>query len=284
MARKLSEIVRSMFVALGFGLLACFLAAAPAAFAQYPTQSQVSKDGTAVMLVDYANPPISNPTHGGATSAAIDYKAQLGRITSLRPEPSNAPLAASRIFVNDQNGTLYILDTTTKNFTPYLRFADIFPKFASDKGNATGIVSITFDPGYAKNGKFYTVHVENPVLPGSATPVNTQFPSLKLDGYTTTDTVNPPAGPVHLESVLVEWTDTNIRNATFEGTARELLRVGFDRNHPMDDTIFDPLAKPGIYTLSTGADTFTTLGEELPEIQIRNAITNAPASSINDFF
>jgi hypothetical protein len=242
---KQREALRPAGICVGVGLLACFFAAAPAVFAQYPTQSQVSKDGTAVMLEDYANPPISNPTHGGATPAAIDYKVQLGRITSLRAEPSNAPLAASRIFVNDQNGTLYILDTATKNFTPYLKFPDIFPNFASDKGNATGIVSITFDPDYAKNGKFYTVHVENPALSGSATPVNTQVPSLKLDGYTTTETVNPPAGPVHLESVLVEWTDTNIRNATFEGTARELLRVGFDRNHPMDDTIFDPLAKPG---------------------------------------
>jgi hypothetical protein len=245
MPNKQWKTVGSSSICLGFGLLACFLAAVPAALAQYPTQSQVSKDGTAVMLEDYANPPLSSATHGGANSTAIDYKAQLGRINTLRPEPANAPLAASRIFVDDQNGTLYILETATKKFTPYLKFADIFPKFASDKGNATGIVSITFDPGYAKNGKFYTVHVENPALPGSATPINTQLPSLKLDGYATTDTVNPPEGPVHLESVLVEWTDTNIRNATFEGTARELLRVGFDRNHPMDDTVFDPLAKPG---------------------------------------
>ncbi len=230
---------------LRLGLLACCLAAAPAAFAQYPTDFQIKKDGTAVMLEDYANPPLSSPTHGGANSTAIDYKAQLGRVTVLRPEPANAPLASSRVFVDDQNGTIYILDTATKKFTPYLKFTDIFPKFASDRGNATGIVSITFDPGYAKNGKFYTVHVENPVLPGSATPVNTAAPSLNLNGYTTTDTVNPPSGPVHLESVLVEWTDTNIRNAIFEGSARELLRIGFDRNHPTDDTIFNPLAKPG---------------------------------------
>ena len=245
MSRKQREITRSPSIYLGFGVLACFLAAVPAAFAQYPTQSQVSKDGTMVMLEDYANPPLSNATHSGANTTAIDYKLQLGRVTSLRAEPANAPLAASRIFVNDQSSTIYILDTSTKKFTPYLKFTDIFPKFASDKGNATGIVSITFDPGYAKNGKFYTVHTENLELPGSATPVNTQLPSLKLDGYATTDPVNPPAGPVHLESVLVEWTDTNIRNATFEGTARELLRVGYDRNHPMDDTIFNPLAKPG---------------------------------------
>jgi hypothetical protein len=239
------KIMRSARTSLGFGLLACCLAAAPASFAQYPGQSQVSKDGTAVMIEDYANPPLSNATHSGANSSAIDYKLQLGRVTSMRPEPANAPLAASRIFVDDQSGTLYILETPAKKFTPYLKFTDVFPKFASDKGNATGIVSITFDPAYAKNGKFYTVHTENPELPGSATPVNTQVPSLNLTGYTTTDPVNPPAGPVHLESVLVEWTDTNIRNTTFEGTARELLRVGYDRNHPMDDTIFNPLAKPG---------------------------------------
>ena len=245
MSSNKNIVVRSTGIRLGFGLLACCLAAVPAAFAQYPTQSQVSKDGTAVMLEDYANPPLSSATHGGANSTAIDFKGQLGRITSLRPEPANAPLAASRIFVNDQNGTLYILETATKKFTPYLKLLDVFPKFASDKGGASGLVSITFDPGYAKNGKFFTIHVENPELPGSATPVNTQVSSLNLSGYTTTDRVDPPAGPVHLESVLVEWTDTNIRNATFEGTARELLRVGFDRNHPMDDTVFNPLAKPG---------------------------------------
>jgi hypothetical protein len=71
------------------------------------------------------------------------------------------------------------------------------------------------------------------------------MPSLNLSGYTVTPAVNPPAGPVHLESVLIEWTDTNIRNSTFEGTARELLRVGYDRNHPMADLVFNPLARPG---------------------------------------
>jgi hypothetical protein len=245
MSSNQKEVTRSARIRLGFGLLACCLAAAPAALAQYPTHSMVSKDGTAVTLQDYATPPLSNATHSGANMSAIDYKLQLGRVSSMRAEPANAPLASSRIFVNDQSGTLYILDTGTKKFTPYIKFTDVFPKFASDKGNATGIVSITFDPAYAKNGKFYTVHTENPELPGTSAPVNTQLSSLNLTGYSTTDPVNPPAGPVHLESVLVEWTDTNIRNATFEGTARELLRVGYDRNHPMDDTIFDPLAKPG---------------------------------------
>ena len=91
-----------------------FFAMATAALAQYPaqypSQSQVPKDGTAVLLEDYATLPASSPTHGGANNRSVDFKGQLGRVTSMRSEPSNAPLAASRFFVNDQSGTLYVLD------------------------------------------------------------------------------------------------------------------------------------------------------------------------------
>src|SRR5271169_6093122 len=74
MSSNQREVTRSARIRLGFGLLGFCLAAVPAAFAQYPTQSQVSKNGTTVMLVDYANPPLSNATHSGANAAAIDYK------------------------------------------------------------------------------------------------------------------------------------------------------------------------------------------------------------------
>ena len=228
----------------GFALLAVLFTRS-AVFAQYPSRSQISKDGTAVLLEDYANLPLSSPTHGGATPSTIDHKAQLGRVTSLRSEPANAPLANSRFFVDDQSSTVYILDKATKKFTPYLNFAEIFPKFVSDIGNTAGIVSFAFDPAYAKNGKFYTVHTEKPDMDGSASATNARLSALDLKGYSTTPAVNPPAGPAHLESVLVEWTDTNIRNSTFEGTTREILRTGYDRNHPMADLVFNPTARPG---------------------------------------
>jgi len=249
MARTFVKAASSARLRLVFLLLGGFLASASVAYAQYPLQypskSEVGKDGTTVLLEDYANPPLSSMTHAGAPAGEINFKGQLGRVNSLRSEPADAPLSASRFFVVDQNGTLYILDRASKKFTPYLKFAEVFPKFESDTGNTAGFVSIGFDPGYAKNGKFYTVHTEKPSMEGSATPINTHLATLKLDGYETTPAVNPPAGPVNLESVLIEWTDTNIRNDTFEGTARELLRAGYDRNHPMGDVIFDPLVKPG---------------------------------------
>ena len=87
----------------GFVLLAILVTSTSVLFAQYPSRSQISKDGTSVLLEDYAELPVSSPTHGGSASRAIDYKAQLGRVTSLRSEPANAPLASSRFFVNDHS-------------------------------------------------------------------------------------------------------------------------------------------------------------------------------------
>jgi hypothetical protein len=233
---------------LWFGVAICTVALvnAPVLRGQYkyPAESQLKKDGTAIVLEDFADLPLSSPTHGGAPSTAINFRAQLGRVNSMRSEPANAPRAGSRFFVIDQSGTLYILDNSSRKFTPYIRFAEVFPKFVSDTGNTAGLICIAFDPGYAKNGKFYTVHIEKPDVPGSAAPSNARLATLKLDGYTMTPAVNPPI-QAHLESVLIEWTDTDVRNSAFEGSAREVLRIGFDRNHPIGDLIFNPTAQPG---------------------------------------
>jgi Glucose / Sorbosone dehydrogenase len=233
----------------GIAIVATFLLGLAAAWAQYPLQypagPQVAKDGTALLVEDYANPPLSSQMGDHAYPPPIDYKGMLARVNALRSEPADAPLASTRFFVAEMNGNLYTLDKATKKFTPYLTFPEIFPKYATDRFGS-GVSAIVFDPDYAKNGKFYTVHVEDPSKAGSSQPTNAHVPGLKLDGYETTPVVKPPAGDDQNESVLVEWTDTNIKNSTFEGTAREILRVGFNSMiHPMGDILFDPLAKPG---------------------------------------
>jgi Glucose / Sorbosone dehydrogenase len=218
----------------------------PVVRAQYPSESQVRKDGTALLLEDYADPPLSSLMGDHAYPPPVNFKGQLARMNSLRSEPANAPGAASRLFVVDMNGILYILDKNTKKFSPYIKFPEIFPRFNTDPGYGAGLVSIAFDPEYAKNGKFYTVHTESPNKNAPVAPTSAHTPTLNLNGYTTTAAVNPPAGSVNYESVLVEWTDTNIKDATFQGTAREILRIGFNfAIHQMGDLLFDPLAKPG---------------------------------------
>jgi len=234
--------LRNCFVML---LMVGCLISLPVLWAQYPAAPQITKDGTAVLLEDYASAPVTSD-FGDTYPPPINYHAQIGKINSLRSEPADAPKSKSRYFVNDASAVLYILDKNTKEFTPYVNFAEIFPKFTGAKGNSTGLISLAFDPAYARNGKFYTVHSEYLGKNAPANPTNAHTPGLNLAGYTVTPPVNPPAGPVCCESVVVEWTDTNINNSTFEGTAREILRVGFPfTRHQMDDLLFDPVARPG---------------------------------------
>ena len=159
MAKPEARVCRSvtfyLFVALWLGLLLGL----PVVRAQYPSSPQVTKDGTALLLQDYASLPLSSLMKD-SYPAQIDYHDELGRVNTLHSEPADAPRSSSRFFVNDANGILYILDKNTKKFTPYIDFGKVFPKFTTDPGYEGGIVFVVFDPGYAKNGKFYTVHTE----------------------------------------------------------------------------------------------------------------------------
>src|SRR4029077_7992882 len=95
------------------------------------------------------------------------------------------------------------------------------------------------------NGRVYTVHIEGPALPGSNLPNNSSVPALNVSGYTTTPAIRTP-GPLQNEGVLIEWTDSNPSNSTFEGTARGLMRIQLNtRMHPMGPMIFHPAVRPG---------------------------------------
>jgi len=124
----------------------------------------------------------------------------------------------------------------------------LFPLFTKKQGYANGVVTFAFDPGYATNGKFYTVHIETNSLDGTAGrgPVTTKFPGFNASGYTPTPRVLPPGTNVTRQAILIEWTDTERSNLTFEGTARELLRLGYNSHiHPLGDITFHPTVQPG---------------------------------------
>jgi hypothetical protein len=173
----------------------------------------------------------------------------LARVNSIREEPGGT----GRLFVNDMNGPIYILDKDTKALTTYLDFngsgdrPGLFDRLLHDPGYSSGISQFQFDPDYNRNGRFYTVHMESPALPGSQRPDTRALPGLTFGpfGYEPTAAVATP-GPVNFESVLIEWTDTDRRNRTFEGTAREVLRVQLNgRIHPMGEVVFHPAARRG---------------------------------------
>src|SRR5258708_14163216 len=99
MARTFVKAASSVRLRLGFFILGGLLASASVAYAQYPLQypskSEVGKDGTTVLLEDYANPPLSSMTHAGAPAGEINFNGQLGRVNSLPSVPPAPPSSAA---------------------------------------------------------------------------------------------------------------------------------------------------------------------------------------------
>jgi mono/diheme cytochrome c family protein len=194
-------------------------------------------------LADYAQMPITGALNGEGT------RGQLARVNFLRDEPGGR-----RFFVNDLNGPLYILDKKTKTFTTYLDFngaagrPGLFPKFTFERNLAIGLTNFLFDPDYARNGVFYTIHTEDPAVTADAAPRAGAVAGLDLAGYATTPAIATPTvdGKIEREAVLIEWKDRNPANTTFEGTARELIRLQLPTAiHPMGEMTFNPVARRG---------------------------------------
>ncbi|MFI5078281.1 MAG: PQQ-dependent sugar dehydrogenase, partial [Vicinamibacteria bacterium] len=197
-----------------------------------------------LQLADYAQLPITGDLDGK------DTRGELARVNFLRDEPGGR-----RFFVNDLNGPLYILDKRTRAFTTYLDFngADgrpgLFAKLTFQRNFATGLINVVFDPDYPRNGVFYTIHMEDPTIAAPAEPKSGVVPGLDLAGYTTTPAAVTPVEPgfrITREAVIVEWTDRDIANTTFEGTARELFRMQLASPiHPLGEMTFNPAARRG---------------------------------------
>ena len=134
--------------------------------------------------------PITGDTDGENT------RAELARVNFLRDEPGGR-----RFFVNDLNGPLYILDKQTKQFTTYLDFnglagrPGLFQRFTFERNFATGLINFIFDPDYARNGVFYTIHMEDPTIDGARRAEVRRRAGLDLSGYRTTPAIVTPTQP-----------------------------------------------------------------------------------------
>lgn len=214
--------------------------AAPTVTSSVPLSKQRS-----LMLADYLEMPITGDMSADRVSGV------LARVNVLREEPGG-----QRLFVNDLTGPLYIFDKKTKELTQYLQFdgsgnrGGLFPRFTAAMGYAAGLMNFVFDPEYARNGVFYTLHMENLANGDSAMPKTGVVPGLDLTNYTITSALAKQASTQNRRSarelVIVEWTDRQIGNTTFEGTAREVFRLQVPGLfHPLNEIIFNPAARPG---------------------------------------
>ena len=195
-----------------------------------PTTETATAVRPTLELAEYVRMPITADPTGDNT------RAQLARVNFMREEPGGR-----RFFVNDLNGPLYILDKASKQFTTYLDFnglegrPGLYQRFTFQRNFAMGLINVVFDPDYARNGVFYTIHTEDPTTNAPAEPKAGAVAGLDLSAYRTTPAISTPAQPdgrFDREAVIVEWTDRDVTNTTFEGTARELLPAATVLTHP----------------------------------------------------
>jgi glucose/sorbosone dehydrogenase len=199
--------------------------------------------GLTIEIEDFIEMPIT----GKLVGAETPNESALSRVNAIREETGGS----NRWFLPVVSGPVYIYDKKTKAFTTYLDFngygenRGLFKKFFTLSGYGNGINGFNLDPDYAKNGKFYTTHMEDPSIEASGVPQNAMFPGLQTKGYETTAPITTP-GPVMHQGVLIEWTDSNPSNSTFEGTAREIFRVWLNtRSHQLGEVVFNPAARRG---------------------------------------
>lgn len=193
-------------------------------------------------LADYLALPITGKLDGTGQTDGM-----LARVNAFREEPGGT----GRVWVPELTGPLYILEKKSRSLITYLNFngrdgrPGMFRRLAWEVGWANGLITLQFDPEYVSNGRFYTVHLEDPAVAAPAAPDNTNVPALNVADYTVTRPIVTP-GLVTREGVLIEWTDANRTNFIFEGTARELLRLQLNtRIHPLGDLVFNPAARRG---------------------------------------
>jgi len=133
-----------------------------------------------------------------------------------------------RLFVNDLNGKLYLIDADNEVST-YLDIADEFLELRTVDSLSAGLSTFAFHPDFESNGLLYTIHNE---FPGDA---------FDFDHPNTESAENE-----RTDSVVVEWTASDPSADTFSGTNREIFRMAqHSVNHGLQLLEFNRTADEG---------------------------------------
>jgi hypothetical protein len=206
-------------------LCAALALAAPPVLAQEgepiddPIPEQPIQSGLGLQLTEFTRLPQSQTYPGPPSDQRL---VRWNRINYL----GEIPDGSGRLYVPDLNGKLYLVENGTPH--EYLDVGATFaPAFFSQRGLGQGFGFVAFHPDFKQNGRFYTVHVEDASL-ATRQPDLTPEPNTVFHG------------------VVTEWTADDPSADTFQGTRREVLRLGFGGQiHGIQQIDFRPEARPG---------------------------------------
>ena len=206
-----------------FSLITPALLAAGAARAQVsdPIPTPVTNRGLSVEIAEVARLPDSRDMHPVNEESPSGW----ARVSFVRDLPDG------RRFANDSRGLLYLLDENNQP-SLYASVADAVSHGFYDSLQS-GFIGFAFHPEFAESGLFYTVHAETGMD-------NPNAPHFIPPGFGSED--------VSYHSVITEWRASDPTANAFEGSRREVLRVGHVVEwfrHPLGYLGFNPTSEPG---------------------------------------
>jgi glucose/arabinose dehydrogenase len=138
---------------------------------------------------------------------------------------------SGRLVINDLRGLLYVTDEDGSELSVYLDIREQNVGFDDSMfANETGLAGFAFHPEFAQRnrpgyGKFYTAYSS------ASDPEVADYLDSAADNH---------------ESVIREWSVEDPSANRFEGTSREVFRIGqFAQNHNIGTIKFNPYANPG---------------------------------------
>jgi len=177
-------------------------------------------DGLAITLTEFAQLPPSKTNPRAPRGDKLDRYNRINYLGEL-------PDGSGRLYVPDLNGSLYFL----RDGKPR-KYLDVAAKVGADlwtsRGFGSGFGFVAFDPRFAENGVFYTVHTE------AGDALDTEKPDLG------------PSSDAVVQGVITEWTAEDPSADTFAGERREVMRLAFPGYiHGIQQIAFNPYAKAG---------------------------------------
>lgn len=194
-----------------------------------------------------AQAPIDDPlpdelVKGDIVVAAIPFVRAPRTFDAASPQGTNDPRTRiqylqavpgipERLAFNDIRGVLYLTDTEARTPSVYLDLRDQQLSLYSDAlPNESGFMGFAFHPEFAESGE-----------PGYG-KLYTAFTATRASG----EPDYADESNLTQVSVVREWTATAPTARTFDGTSREVLRVGeFAANHNVGTVAFNPTATEG---------------------------------------
>lgn len=176
--------------------------------------------------------PVDNPVPAPIPSGAIHLKLETLATGLVAPNWGiNAPGVANRLFVVDQTGQLWSINTANGAKTVFLDVSSLLVPlgiFGPGSYDERGFLGVAFHPDYQNNGLLYT------------------FTSQPVKGTADFSTM-PPSTTPDCQTVIAEWhvnNPTDPNSVADPNSARELLRIDKPQfNHNAGAMNFGPDGK-----------------------------------------